>query len=105
MCLDMLLQVLWPLESLSAEVAFVRLERHMDSHVRGDVIALHGGCAACAPRACEVQVVSRLATDMALTDMVLDRVLVCIQSVKWRFDIHKVSRVMRFAHHSRATGK
>ena len=33
MCLDVLLQILWPLERLAAEVAFVRLEWDVDADV------------------------------------------------------------------------
>lgn len=43
--LDVLLQILWSLESLSTEVALVWLEWDMYADVRGDVITLHGGCA------------------------------------------------------------
>lgn len=71
MCLDVLLEVLWALEGLTAEVAFVRLQRDVDADVRGDVVALHGGGAAGAPLAGEVEVVGAFATDMALADMVL----------------------------------
>lgn len=50
-CLDMLFEILRALESLAAKVALVRLERHMDADVRGDVVALDGRGAACAPLA------------------------------------------------------
>lgn len=69
MGLDMLLQILGALESLSAEVAFVRLERHMDPDVRGDMITLYCGGAARVPSTGEVEVVSRLATNMFLADV------------------------------------
>ena len=71
MCLDMLLQILRTLERLAAEVALMRLERHVDANVRCDVIALHGGGSAGAPLAGKVEVVGALATDMALADVVL----------------------------------
>ena len=74
MCFDVLLQILRPLKGLSAKVAFVRLQWNVNSHVRGDVIALDGSGAACAPSAGEIEVVCRLATDMALADMVLGSV-------------------------------
>lgn len=32
-CLDVFLQVLWPLERLAAELALVRLKRNMDANV------------------------------------------------------------------------
>ena len=67
----MLLEILGTLEGLAAELAFVRLERDVDTNVRGDVITLDGGGAARVPLASEVQVVGALAADMALTDVVL----------------------------------
>ena len=72
MCLDVLLEVLWPLEGLATEVAFVRLQRYVDADVRGDMIAFHGGRAACTPLTGEVEVVGALAADMALADVILD---------------------------------
>lgn len=71
MCLDMLLQILRALERLSAEVALVRLEWDVNTHVRGDVVALHSGGSARAPLAGEVEVVGGLATDMAFADVFL----------------------------------
>lgn len=71
--LDMLLQVLRTLEGLAAELAFVRLERHVNANVRGDVVALDGGGAARVPLASEVQVVGALAANMTLTQMFLVR--------------------------------
>ena len=68
----MLLQVLGTLEALATEVALVRLERNMDTDVRRDVVALDGGCAAIVPAAGQVEIVSALATDMALTDVVIE---------------------------------
>lgn len=70
-CLDMLLQILWALESLAAELALVRLERNVDAHVRGDVVALHGGGATRSPLAGEVEIVGGLASNMAFADMLL----------------------------------
>ncbi len=43
----------------------------MDTDVRGDVVAFHDGDTAATPRTGEVEVVSTLASDMALADMVL----------------------------------
>ena len=71
MSLDVLLQVLRSLESLAAEVAFVRLERDMYANVRCYVVTLHCGCPTCAPLACEVEIVGALATDMAFAYMIL----------------------------------
>jgi hypothetical protein len=69
--LDMFLQVLWTLEGFSAEVTFMGLQRDVDSDVGGDVITLDGGGATAAPLAGEVEVVSRFASDMSLTNMLL----------------------------------
>lgn len=70
--LDVLLQVLGTLEALATEVALVRLERNMDTDVRRDVVALDGGCAAIVPAAGQIEIVSALATDMALTNVVIE---------------------------------
>jgi hypothetical protein len=71
MGLDMFLEILWALESLATEFAFVGLERDVDSNMGGDVVAFDGGGSALAPLAGQVEVVSRLASDMALADMFL----------------------------------
>jgi hypothetical protein len=72
MGLDVLLQVLRALEALAAVVALVRLEGHMHADVGGDVVALDGGGAAVVPLAGQLQVVGALATNMALTKMLLE---------------------------------
>lgn len=72
MRLDVLLQVLGTLEGLAAELALVRLERDMDSDMRGNVVTLDGGGAARVPLACEAQVVCALAADMAVADVLLE---------------------------------
>jgi hypothetical protein len=71
MRLDMLLQILRPLEGLAAEVAFVRLQRDVHADVRGDVVTFHRRRAAIAPLAGQVEVVGTLATNVTLADMVL----------------------------------
>jgi hypothetical protein len=71
MCLDMFLEILRALEGLAAELALVRLQGNMDADVGGDVVALDSGGAALTPRAGQVEVVGRLAADMALADMFL----------------------------------
>lgn len=68
----MLLQVLRALEALATEVALVWLEWDMDTDVRRDVVALDGCCAAIIPATGQVQVISTLATDMALTNVVIE---------------------------------
>lgn len=67
----MLLQVLGTLERLAAELTLVRLQGHMDADMRRDVITLDGSSPARVPLASQVQVVGALATNMALTDMLL----------------------------------
>ena len=67
----MFLEILRALEGLSAELALVRLERDVDADVGGDVIAFDGSGSALTPCAGQVEVVGRLAADMALTNMLL----------------------------------
>lgn len=71
MSLDMLLQILWTLKGLATEIALMRLERHMHTNVRGDVVALDSGSIARPPLASQVQVIGTLATDMALANVFL----------------------------------
>jgi len=71
MSLDMFLQILGALKGLSTEIALMRLERHMHTNVRGDVVALDSGSIARPPLASQVQVIGTLATDMALANVFL----------------------------------
>jgi hypothetical protein len=71
----MLLQVLRALEGLATEVAFVRLEWHVYSNVRGNVISLDCCRTAVAPLTGQIQIVGTFAANMALTDMVLEVVV------------------------------
>ena len=71
MGLDVLLQILRTLESLSTEIALVWLQGNVDSDVRSDVITLDGGGSALVPATGEVQVVGALAADMALANVIL----------------------------------
>lgn len=71
MSLDMLLQILWTLKGLATEIALMRLERHMHTNVRGDVVAFDSGSIARPPLASQVQVIGTLATDMALANVFL----------------------------------
>ena len=73
MGLDVLLQILGTLEGLSAKLALVRLQRHMDADVRSDVVTLDSGSAAARPLTRQVEVVGALAANMALTNVILDR--------------------------------
>ena len=68
---DMLLEILGPFECLAAKVALVRLERDMDTDVRGDVVPFDGGRATTAPLAGQVEIIGALAADMTLTHMFL----------------------------------
>ena len=71
MRLYVLLQILRTLERLTAEIALMRLQRHVHANVRSDVVALDRGGAAVSPLARQIQVVGALATDMSLADVVL----------------------------------
>lgn len=71
MGLDMLLQVLGTLEGLATELTLVRFQRNVDTDVRSDVVTLHGGGAARVPLASKAQVVGALASNVALTDVLL----------------------------------
>lgn len=67
--LDVLLEVLRPLERFAAEIALVRLQRHVHTDVRRDVVALDRGGAAVAPLAGQVEVVGAFAADVSLTHL------------------------------------
>ena len=71
----MLLEILWALECFATEVALVRLQRHMNANVRGDVVTLDGGRATCAPLTGEVKVVGALAADVAFAYVILELLL------------------------------
>lgn len=71
MGLDVLLQILRPLESLTTKVALVRLQRDVNTNVRRDVVTLYSRSTAVTPLAGQVQVVGALATNMAFADVVL----------------------------------
>ena len=69
--LDVLLEVLRPLEGLSTEFTSMWFERYVNTNVRGDVITFYDSYATVSPSACQVEVVGALAADVALADMVL----------------------------------
>jgi hypothetical protein len=71
MSLNMLLQILRPLEGFATEVAFVWLERDMNADMRCNVITLDGRRAACAPLTGQIEIVGAFATDMSLANVVL----------------------------------
>jgi hypothetical protein len=69
--LDVLLQVLGPLEGLATEATLVWLEGNMDPDMGGDVIALDSSGVASFPATDKVQVVGALSSDMPLAQVVL----------------------------------
>ena len=71
MRLDMLLEILGTLEGFTTEIALMRLQWHVHTDVRCDMVALDGSGAAVTPLASQVEIVCALATDMAFADMVL----------------------------------
>jgi hypothetical protein len=73
MGLDMFLQVLRALEGLAAKLTLVRLQGHMHTDVRGDVISLDRSSTARVPLASQVEVVCALAANMALTDVLIEQ--------------------------------
>jgi hypothetical protein len=72
MSLDMLLQVLGTLERLATELALVRLERNVNTDVRGDVVSLDCSSSARVPLASQVEVVCALTANMTLTDVLVE---------------------------------
>lgn len=72
-CLDVLLQILGALKCLSTEIAFMRLQRNVDSDVRGNVVALDGGGAAGVPATGQVEIVGAFASHMLFADVLLQR--------------------------------
>ena len=85
----MLLEILWALESLATEFALVWLQRNVHADMRGDVVALDGGGAALAPGAGEVEVVGRLAPDMALANVLLNDASVDAISARAECSLHR----------------
>lgn len=68
---DVFLQILRPLECFATEVTLVRLQRNVNSNMRGDVVALYGCGTAIGPSTSQVEVVCALAANVALTNMLL----------------------------------
>lgn len=71
----MLLEILRTLEGFATEVTFVRLQGHMHTDVRRDVVTLNGCGATCAPLAGQVEVVGALAADVAFANVILELLL------------------------------
>lgn len=68
----MLLQVLWALEALATVSTLVWLQWDVNTDVGGNVVALDGGGTAVNPSTGQVQIVGRLASDMALADVLIE---------------------------------
>jgi len=99
MGLDVLLEILGPLERLAAVVSLVRLEGHMDADVRRDVVALDRGGAALVPLAGEVQVVGALAANVFLADVLLgDELAIFHFSFFFFLSFHFISFSFLFIH-------
>jgi hypothetical protein len=67
----MLLQILRTLESLAAEVAFVRLKWHVNTDVGGDMITLDCCGVTSTPLTRQVEVVGAFTPNMALANMLI----------------------------------
>lgn len=70
--LDMLLQILGTLESLPAEVTLVRLKWYMNADVGSDMITFDCCGVASAPLTGQVEVVGAFASNVTLTNMLLN---------------------------------
>lgn len=68
----MLLKVLRALERLATDIAIVRLERGVNSDVRSDVVTLGTADITSIPFASQAEVVRGLATDVIITQMLVD---------------------------------
>lgn len=69
MSLDMLLQVLGPLEGLTAKATLVRFERDVNPNVGGDVVTFDRASVTSLPATDKVQVISALSSDMSFTEV------------------------------------
>ena len=78
----MLLQVLRALERLATKFTFVGFQGHMNSDMRRNMVALDSGCAASTPSTSQAEVVGTFATNMDITQMVLQ--LSLLESVRSR---------------------
>lgn len=72
MSLDMLLQILGTLKSLATEIALVRLKRYMNADVGGDMITFYCCGVASAPLTGQVEVVGAFASNVTLTNVLLN---------------------------------
>ena len=65
------LEILWPLETLIADLAGMRFERDVDTEVRGDMVALRTSRIAILPNASEGEIVGRLASDVVIAKVIV----------------------------------
>jgi hypothetical protein len=72
MRLDMLFEVLRPLERLAAKLTLVRLEGHMDADVGRDVVPLDRCRPAAVPLASQAKIVGALAANVTVTNVVVE---------------------------------
>ena len=93
MGLDVLLQILRPLEGLAAKIAPMRLQRYMNADVRRDVVAFHNSDATGAPGTSEVKIIGTFTTDVALANMFLSSQDQLKHLGNWEFgNAHRVTR-------------
>ena len=71
MSLDVLLQILRPLESLATKVASVWLQRYVDTDMRCDMVTFHNSDATATPGTSQVEIIGAFAAYMAFANMFL----------------------------------
>lgn len=69
----MFFQILRSLECLATEFALVRFQGNVDSNMGGDVVTFDGGGPTLTPGAGQIEIVGRLAADMAFADVLLEK--------------------------------
>lgn len=67
----MLLEILWSLEGFTAKVTLVWLQWNVNPNVRCDMVTLDCSSTTVCPSTGQVEVVSRLSTNVLLTDVLL----------------------------------
>ena len=90
MGLHMLLQILRTLEGLATKLASMRFQWYMDSNVRGNMIAFDDLDIAVSPGASQIQVVSALAADVFIANVILGTVSFSISVDERNQDLHIV---------------
>ena len=107
MSLDVLLQILGPLEGLAAKLAAMGFQGNMDSDMRRDMITLDDRYGAVAPGAGQIQVIGALATDVGIAYMVLEVARMSLFPIPHGdFNVlHRVTRGCPPSSHSLPIGK